>query len=147
MEYIRIEHTSDFHSRRTFLKTVPDTSPDCLPFSIVAARGGDVAAEGSGRVHWKGNSLRPAIPRSSNGRTAAFGAVNRGSNPCRGAKARGPKSSIVQLQSWFVDSASTNRADQSRSTAAFSPCSTSRRDSDGRVPSLLVSLARSSVVT
>ena len=26
------------------------------------------------------------IPRSSNGRTAAFGAVNRGSNPCRGAK-------------------------------------------------------------
>src|SRR5580704_7373409 len=25
-------------------------------------------------------------PRSSNGRTAAFGAVNRGSNPCRGAK-------------------------------------------------------------
>ena len=26
-----------------------------------------------------------AIPRSSNGRTAAFGAVNRGSNPCRGA--------------------------------------------------------------
>src|ERR1019366_2062932 len=85
MEYIRIEHTSDFNSRRTVLKTVPDTSPDCLPFSIVAARGGDVAAEGSGRVHWKGNSLQPAIPRSSNGRTAAFGAVNRGSNPCRGA--------------------------------------------------------------
>jgi integrase/recombinase XerD len=28
---------------------------------------------------------RPVIPRSSNGRTAAFGAVNRGSNPCRGA--------------------------------------------------------------
>ena len=26
-----------------------------------------------------------AFPRSSNGRTAAFGAVNRGSNPCRGA--------------------------------------------------------------
>ncbi len=25
------------------------------------------------------------IPRSSNGRTAAFGAVSRGSNPCRGA--------------------------------------------------------------
>ena len=25
------------------------------------------------------------FPRSSNGRTAAFGAVNRGSNPCRGA--------------------------------------------------------------
>jgi hypothetical protein len=30
------------------------------------------------------NSLSP-VPRSSNGRTAAFGAVNRGSNPCRGA--------------------------------------------------------------
>ncbi len=29
----------------------------------------------------------PADPRSSNGRTAAFGAVNRGSNPCRGATA------------------------------------------------------------
>src|ERR1700731_2506515 len=27
-----------------------------------------------------------SFPRSSNGRTAAFGAVNRGSNPCRGAK-------------------------------------------------------------
>src|SRR3984957_11089137 len=26
-----------------------------------------------------------SLPRSSNGRTAAFGAVNRGSNPCRGA--------------------------------------------------------------
>ena len=26
-----------------------------------------------------------SFPRSSNGRTAAFGAVNRGSNPCRGA--------------------------------------------------------------
>jgi len=58
-----------------------------------------------------------------------------------------PKSSIIQLQSWFVDSPSTKRADQSRSMADFSPCSTSRRDSDGRVPSFLVSLARSSVVT
>src|ERR1700679_194572 len=28
---------------------------------------------------------RAYLPRSSNGRTAAFGAVNRGSNPCRGA--------------------------------------------------------------
>src|SRR5947209_3358688 len=27
-------------------------------------------------------------PRSSNGRTAAFGAVNRGSNPCRGANSK-----------------------------------------------------------
>src|SRR4029078_12638257 len=32
--------------------------------------------------------LCPPFPRSSNGRTAAFGAVNRGSNPCRGAKLR-----------------------------------------------------------
>ncbi len=29
--------------------------------------------------------LASSTPRSSNGRTAAFGAVNRGSNPCRGA--------------------------------------------------------------
>ena len=36
---------------------------------------------------------------------------------------------------------------QSRSIAAFSPSSTSRRDSDGRLPSLLVSLVRSNVVT
>ncbi len=33
-------------------------------------------------LHW----FHKSIPRSSNGRTAAFGAVNRGSNPCRGAK-------------------------------------------------------------
>src|ERR1700730_2133779 len=32
--------------------------------------------------------LSSSIPRSSNGRTAAFGAENRGSNPCRGAKPR-----------------------------------------------------------
>src|ERR1700682_1117270 len=32
-------------------------------------------------------SSSSSIPRSSNGRTAAFGAVNRGSNPCRGATA------------------------------------------------------------
>src|ERR1700693_5041904 len=37
---------------------------------------------GEGRL---GSSLYTANPRSSNGRTAAFGAVNRGSNPCRGA--------------------------------------------------------------
>jgi hypothetical protein len=36
---------------------------------------------------------------------------------------------------------------QSRSIAAFSPSSTWRRDSDGRLPSLLVSLVRSNVVT
>jgi len=39
------------------------------------------------------------------------------------------------------------RAFQSRSIAAFNPSSTSRSDSDDRVPSLLVSLARSRVVT
>lgn len=39
------------------------------------------------------------------------------------------------------------REDQSRSIAAFSAPSTSRRNSDGRVPAFLVNLARSSVVT
>src|SRR5256885_2454192 len=34
---------------------------------------------------FRSRSFFPVIPRSSNGRTAAFGAVNRGSNPCRGA--------------------------------------------------------------
>ena len=52
---MRIEHTSDFNGRRTVLKTAPNTSPDCLPFSIVAVESGDVAAKGIGRVHWKGN--------------------------------------------------------------------------------------------
>ena len=37
------------------------------------------------RMREVGCSAEHAIPRSSNGRTAAFGAVNRGSNPCRGA--------------------------------------------------------------
>ena len=38
---VRIEHTSDSESRRTVLKTVPDTSPACLPGLILpgAARG------------------------------------------------------------------------------------------------------------
>jgi hypothetical protein len=35
-------------------------------------------------INWV-SSFPPCDPRSSNGRTAAFGAVNRGSNPCRGA--------------------------------------------------------------
>src|SRR3984957_19746270 len=35
-------------------------------------------------LHWC-CKFPPRDPRSSNGRTAAFGAVNRGSNPCRGA--------------------------------------------------------------
>jgi hypothetical protein len=49
-----------------------------------------VAREGA--VDWMRTGAkvapRPVIPRSSNGRTAAFGAVNRGSNPCRGARFR-----------------------------------------------------------
>src|SRR5690349_8257389 len=49
-----------------------------------AMRAASVAAAVRYRLHWF-YSLR-SIPRSSNGRTAAFGAVNRGSNPCRGAK-------------------------------------------------------------
>jgi integrase/recombinase XerD len=40
----------------------------------------------------------PSDPRSSNGRTAAFGAVNRGSNPCRGATAI----KLISLR-WFID--------------------------------------------
>src|SRR6267378_2319170 len=36
-------------------------------------------------LHWRSRSFLLDFPRSSNGRTAAFGAVNRGSNPCRGA--------------------------------------------------------------
>ena len=38
------------------------------------------------RVKMKRSNPAQSFPRSSNGRTAAFGAVNRGSNPCRGAK-------------------------------------------------------------
>ena len=45
---------------------------------------------------------RQLIPRSSNGRTAAFGAVNRGSNPCRGATSRFSTS----LPAWFPLTAS-----------------------------------------
>ena len=45
-----------------------------------------VATVGSASSNAKlGEAFLPD-PRSSNGRTAAFGAVNRGSNPCRGAK-------------------------------------------------------------
>ena len=40
------------------------------------------------------------VPRSSNGRTAAFGAVNRGSNPCRGATSSlGPQRSLLSNSS------------------------------------------------
>ena len=45
------------------------------------------ASDSSKYQRVKMTSIKPAesFPRSSNGRTAAFGAVNRGSNPCRGA--------------------------------------------------------------
>ena len=43
-------------------------------------------------LHWK---RLARIPRSSNGRTAAFGAVNRGSNPCRGANHFGYKLAVL----------------------------------------------------
>src|SRR5436190_5114257 len=36
-------------------------------------------------LNWRSLCSVSHSPRSSNGRTAAFGAVNRGSNPCRGA--------------------------------------------------------------
>ena len=42
----------------------------------------NVAGRHSLTLHWSS----PDLPRSSNGRTAAFGAVNRSSNLCRGAK-------------------------------------------------------------
>ena len=42
-----------------------------------------IAAKRLKTLHWSED--RRYFPRSSNGRTAAFGAVNRGSNPCRGA--------------------------------------------------------------
>ena len=46
----------------------------------------NVAAIGMRKLHYREQRcFRFRIPRSSNGRTAAFGAVNRGSNPCRGA--------------------------------------------------------------
>jgi hypothetical protein len=41
--------------------------------------------ERAGEAKLGEGSCTQLIPRSSNGRTAAFGAVNRGSNPCRGA--------------------------------------------------------------
>ena len=40
------------------------------------------------KIEYRSEFIR-SIPRSSNGRTAAFGAVNRGSNPCRGANLQG----------------------------------------------------------
>ena len=51
---------------------------------------------------YTGSSSFRLIPRSSNGRTAAFGAVNRGSNPCRGAifwnqQLTRPSANFVQL--------------------------------------------------
>src|ERR1035437_10227707 len=51
-------------------------------------------------------SLRLANPRSSNGRTAAFGAVNRGSNPCRGAIL---KLAVFRPAHRFIPSASLSR--------------------------------------
>ena len=57
------------------------------PFSTIVAR---ISPSRPGLKLWStleasGNAYPASIPRSSNGRTAAFGAVNRGSNPCRGA--------------------------------------------------------------
>ena len=85
---MRIEHTSGFDSRRTVLKTVPNTSPDCLPSNIVSAPHARRCGQPDDPVTLGTDFLHLTIPRSSNGRTAAFGAVNRGSNPCRGARSR-----------------------------------------------------------
>ena len=67
--------------RTTGLKPAPSTGQEWLPGTIVA-ESLQAALGGEG---YTGSSSLPSIPRSSNGRTAAFGAVNRGSNPCRGA--------------------------------------------------------------
>ena len=44
-------------------------------------------------------SVLPRTPRSSKGKTAAFGAVNRGSNPCRGAKSQ----AVILLMSLLIE--------------------------------------------
>src|SRR3989440_7672364 len=62
---------------------------------------GTIVAESLRRAGREGKLVREHAfnPRSSNGRTAAFGAVNRGSNPCRGAIP-----SLSNSQGPFVDS-------------------------------------------
>ena len=50
------------------------------------------------------------LPRSSNGRTAAFGAVNRGSNPCRGANLKAP---TPNLSSYMASSRACMRSHSS----------------------------------
>ncbi len=55
--------------------------PSLASTAIIANRCRGSPAKATLEKHCVGS----AFPRSSNGRTAAFGAVNRGSNPCRGA--------------------------------------------------------------
>ena len=68
--------------------------------------------------------------------------------PTWGASSWAPGIQFSNCASDLLTAALSNKGPgQSRSIAAFNPSSTSRRDSDGRVPSLLVSLARSRAVT
>src|SRR5579862_2716298 len=62
----------------------PGRSADLIALSTIVA--GPIFRT---RVRWYTDACKTCLqdPRSSNGRTAAFGAVNRGSNPCRGATA------------------------------------------------------------
>src|ERR1039457_2834906 len=66
---VRIEHTNDFNSRRTVLKTAPNTSPDCLPFLIVAVRGGGRGMEGDGGRRGRGGRKGTLRQRGADGYT------------------------------------------------------------------------------
>ena len=97
---VGVEPTYDTRYRTTGLKPAPSTGQDWLPGAIVTdgvrilllwSRDAPACSNSAGdrefsrgwMLHWV--VVFFPVPRSSNGRTAAFGAVNRGSNPCRGA--------------------------------------------------------------
>jgi hypothetical protein len=64
---------------------------------ILAGRRPKPALRRCARRGYTGDRAFPDLPRSSNGRTAAFGAVNRGSNPCRGANTFLPQLQVAIL--------------------------------------------------
>ena len=89
---VGVEPTCDTKYRTSGLKPAPSTSQEWLPRAIltdpsrsvsILNSGSRICGKGIANVTLEGSSS--INPRSSNGRTAAFGAVNRGSNPCRGA--------------------------------------------------------------
>ena len=104
---VGVEPTRDTEYRTTGLKPAPSTGQDWLPrgnsskqLGVVRAAApcqGDVAGRRPER--YTEEQFFPPVPRSSNGRTAAFGAVNRGSNPCCEAGCRiSPKPSFSTQQ-------------------------------------------------